>query len=135
MGKESPGRGDAERSEGLLESLKALLSTLLAMLYNRAEIFATELEEERLRFERRILLAFATVVFLAMALLFLSLGIMFLLWNRYRILALVGVTAFYLVLAGAAFWGLLHDFRSKPRLFQATLSELDKDRRGLGRKP
>ncbi|MDA8093541.1 MAG: phage holin family protein [Betaproteobacteria bacterium] len=135
MVKESPGRGDGERSEGLLESLKTLLSTLLAIVYNRAQIFATELEEERLRFERRILLAFATVVFLAMALLFLSLGIMFLLWNRYRILALVGVTAFYLVLACVAFWGLLHDFRSKPRLFQATLSELDKDRRGLGRTP
>ncbi len=119
------------RSGGLYESAKTLLSTLLGILHTRGELLATELEEERVRLEQRVLLGLAGLLCLAFGLLFLTLWLVVAAGENHRLAALGGAAIFYLVLGVGVLLRLRHAVRSKPRLFETSLAELAKDRSGL----
>ena len=52
-------------------------------------------------------------------------------WESHRLLALGGLTVFFLMASAGSGWFALHKVRSRPRLFGASLAELSKDRQRL----
>ena len=116
---------------GLLASLRGLLATLLATLQVRLELFATELEEEKLRLVR--LLVFGAIAFflLGAGAVFLAGLLTVLLWEEHRLLALGLFAALFLGGGLIALWLALQAARARSRLFEASLAELVQDRRQL----
>jgi uncharacterized membrane protein YqjE len=113
---------------GLLASLQRLLATLLEILQTRAEIVATEFEEERERIRELIVLGFVALFFVNLGVVLLTLFIVMLFWDTHRLYVLGGFAVLYLGLGLMAVTVLHRRHRSRPRLFATTLAELSKDR-------
>lgn len=113
---------------GLFKSLGNLLHTVLTMAQTRLELVTTELQEEVQRAARLLLLAFVAVVCGLMSALFIALTIVFAFWDTHRVLASVGVTVGFLVITAIALGVMRARLKAKPRLLDATLSELARDR-------
>jgi uncharacterized membrane protein YqjE len=77
-------------SRGLLGSASHLLATLVAAAETRVGIFASELQEERIRLTRLLLLGAATLFFLGLGTVLLSVFLVVLYWNSDR-LAVLGL--------------------------------------------
>ncbi len=125
---------EAPHSPRLLDSLKRLARTFLAIVQTRLEIFGADLEEERIRFARLVVLAMAVAFFFNAALALAAAWLVVALWDSYRH-ATIGILA--LVLLGAAVGLLLYARRSihsRPKPFATTLAELAKDREMLARR-
>jgi uncharacterized membrane protein YqjE len=80
----------------------------------------------------------ALLVYGAVAVAFLSLGVVFLallitvaLWDSHRLLALAVFTALFMLMGGVAAWLARERVRSGTRLFSASVEELRQDREGL----
>jgi uncharacterized membrane protein YqjE len=52
-------------------------------------------------------------------------------WESHRLMALAGLTGFFLATSAGIGWFAVHKIRTKPRLFEASLAELSKDRQQL----
>jgi uncharacterized membrane protein YqjE len=117
--------------EGLFGSLKALAVTLLAIAHTRLELFSTELEEEWIRLVSILRWALAALFCAALGVVFATLFVVFALWDTHPLLAL-GVPAVLFFLVGVVAWRVVDGkVRSKPRMFAASLAELEKDREQL----
>ncbi len=77
-------------SRGLLGSASHLLATVVAAAETRVGIFASELQEERIRLTRQLLLGAATLFFLGLGTVLLSVFLVVLFWNSDR-LAVLGL--------------------------------------------
>ena len=119
------------RSTGLIASLRRLLGTLVEILQTRLEILAVELEEEGGRLRDLLLYAVVALVFLGFGLLLLTLFVVVLFWESYRLQVLAAITILYLALGVGAALMLRYKLKTRPRLFAATLGELGKDREQL----
>lgn len=112
---------------GLIGSTKRFARTLLAALRTRLDLFANEVEEERLHLRELALLlvafAFAVAMFLVLAVAF----VVVLLWDTHRLLALGAFAGLFLAAALAALAGLRSHFAHRPKIFAATIAELAKD--------
>jgi uncharacterized membrane protein YqjE len=118
---------EAGRSEGLLDSLRNLARTLLAVVQTRIEIFASEIDEERTRLARIALLAAAAAFCLGLAVILLVFFLVVLFWDTDRLLA-IGVLAGVFAIGGiAACLGLRAAISKRPKFLSATLAELRKD--------
>ena len=115
-------------SEGLLESLRSLAMTFLAIVQTRLEIFASELDEQRALLGRIAVLAAVAAFCLGLAVILLVLFVVVLFWDTDRLLA-IGVLAGVLAAGGiTALMMLQAAVRRRPKLLSATLAELRKDR-------
>jgi len=125
-------REGAAARGGLLQSIKHLGQTLLGAAQTRLEILATEIEEERVRLERMLLVALAAAFCIGMAIV-LAIGLVVLyFWDTHRLLA-VGVLALVFLAAGVVLGLMLRNSaKSRPKPFAVTRSELAKDRSALG---
>jgi uncharacterized membrane protein YqjE len=121
------------RTPGLLASTQRLLATLLEILQTRLEIVVTEFEEERERLRELVVFGFLSLFFASLGLIFLTLFVVTLYWETYRLNVLAGFAVLYLVLGIAAGIILRRRLKSRPRLFAATLSEIAQDRDSLTR--
>ena len=113
---------------GLFRSLSNLLHTLLTMAQTRLELITTELQEEVQRAAKLLLIAFIALVCGFISLIFIALSIVFTFWDTHRVLASVCVTATFIVgtlVAGGVLWSRL---KRKPRILDASLTELARDR-------
>jgi uncharacterized membrane protein YqjE len=123
---------DGARSRGLFDSLKDLLATVTALAHTRLELLGTELEEQVARLA--ILLVWSIValflVFTAVVLAAVALIVLF--WDEHRVLAAFGLAGGMALLAGGSILHVVNQLRQRPRMFQATLEELAKDRQKLG---
>lgn len=119
------------QATGLLNSLKTLLATLLAIVQTRLELVSTEFEEERARLQSVLMLLLAALFCLGFGALLLTLFIVVLFWDTHRLSVTAGCAIFYLGLGWSAAAAARAKLRSKPRLFAATLAELSKDRDSL----
>jgi uncharacterized membrane protein YqjE len=112
---------------GLLQSLRALLATLLATVRTRGELLQAELEEERLRVAGIALFAVAGAVFLLLGVLLLSFFLILLFWDSSRVL-MAGLLAFaYLSIGAGCALAVRRRSRVKSKLFAASLAELGAD--------
>jgi uncharacterized membrane protein YqjE len=128
---EEPLRNRGERRAGLVGSLRALAATLVAIAHTRLELVGVELREEFARLGAVLLWGYLALFCgsVAMVLLTLALAV---LWTEHRLIVLGVAAVLFLVLALLAARAAVAVARRKPRLFEASLTELEHDRRQLG---
>jgi len=114
-------------SAGLLESVQNLLAGLVDLGRTRFELFGTELREELARLAATLLGGLAVLVLVALGLAFGALAFIVWMGEANRLGATIGVAVFFLVFAGAVALWLRRVTGEKPRAFEATLSELQRD--------
>ena len=101
------------------------------MAQTRLELLTTELQEEIQRAASMLLWAFVALFAAGMGLFMLALAIIFACWDTHRILASVLVTVVFFGIAAFAVMYLRKQINSRPRMLDATLSELARDRQRL----
>ncbi len=112
---------------GLLGSARALGRTLIALSRTRLELVLNELEEERLRIAKQIMLIVAAGFCLVVGALLSVTFIVVLFWETHRLLSL-GLLALGFFGSGIGLMALFNArAKSKPKLFSASLGELAKD--------
>ncbi|SRR6266568_6761194 len=112
---------------GILESLRHLVRTGIGVAQNRVELFSVELEEQKARLVKVLVLAGAAVFLANSALLAVSVTIVVLAGEEARVAVLIGLSVVYVSAAVWAFLALRKELRSAPPPFQDTVSELRKD--------
>ena len=112
---------------GLLESLKTLTGTLVAILHTRLELFSTDLEEERARLATLFMLTLVALFCIGVGVILAALFIVVAFWDTHRLLVLGGLTGLFLLSGLSAAWIAQYKLRTKPRLFAASLAELYQD--------
>lgn len=126
-------RAPEPRSRGLFASLRTLGATLLATFHSRAELLAHELQRERVRVTRLVLLGVASLFFLALGALTATIFVIVLFWDSQRLVVIGFLTVLYLGLgAGIMTYAKREADRSK-RPFSASLEQLRQDREQLSR--
>jgi uncharacterized membrane protein YqjE len=122
---------ESGRAESLLESLRNLARTFLAIVQTRLEIFASEIDEQRALLARIAVLSAIAAFCLGLAVILLVLFVVVLFWDTNRLLA-IGVLAGVFSAGGIAACLMLRSaIARRPKLLAATLAELRKDRTKL----
>ena len=116
---------------GLFESLKTLSVSLVGIVHTRLELLSTDIAEEREHLITLLLLVQLALFFLGVGILLLALLIVVAFWESHRLLALGGLTGLFLLASAGTAWLAVHKTRTRPRLFEASLAELSKDRQHL----
>jgi uncharacterized membrane protein YqjE len=116
---------------GLFRSLANLVGTVVAIAQTRLELLTTELQEEMHRVAEILVWTLIALLSAGIGLFLLALVIIFIFWDTHRVLASVLVTAVFFVIAVVAALVLQAKVRGKPRMLDATLAELAKDRANL----
>jgi len=126
----------AERpAAGLVAALSGMAATAVALLRTRLELATVEFEEERERIAAMLVLIVVATVFGCFALVALSVLVVVWLWDRSPLLAITGVTIFYVLIAAGAVLALKQQLQAHGRPFAATLAELERDAEAMRRKP
>ena len=115
----------------LSASLKGLTATVLELLQLRLELLSVEAQEEVLRVGGLLVFGAVAVAFLSLGLGFLAMLITVALWDTHRLLPLTLFAGLFLGLGFIAAWLARERVRSGTRLFSATVEELKQDREGL----
>ena len=111
----------------LSDAVRRIGGTLLDMLQTRLELAAVEVEEESRRLLGYFVLTLLSLILFGLAMLLVSLAIIMVFWDSYRLEAAIGLAVLFSVAAGMIGMKLRADFSSRPRLLAATLGELNKD--------
>jgi uncharacterized membrane protein YqjE len=123
---------EAGRAEGLLDSLRSLAQTFVALLQTRLEIVASEIDEGRTRLARIAVLAALAAFCLGLAVVLLVFFLVVLFWDTNRLLAIGVLTGVFTAGAIAAGLALRLEIVRRPKFLSATLEELRKDAKKLG---
>jgi uncharacterized membrane protein YqjE len=124
-------RAPGGQSPGLVQSLRKLAATLVALLQTRLELLATELEEERVRLVQVLLWGCIALAFLLLGVVMLTLFVVVLFWDTHRVLV-SGLLALTFIAIGLAAVAVARSrARARSRLFSASLAELANDREQL----
>lgn len=123
---ENSARHDAAHG-GLLRSLRGLLATLLATLRTRGELLQVEIEEEQHRLTGIALFALLGVVFLGLAVLFLSVFVILLVGDTNRVVTTGLLGLLYLLIGVVSLLAARRRRQAKTKLFAASLMQLRKD--------
>ena len=116
----------------LSASLRALMGTLLEMLQVRLELFNAEAQEELQRVLGLLLFGAVALVLLSLGLGFLSMLITVALWDSHRLLALAIFATLFLSLGAVCAWLARQRARAGgTRFFAASADELRRDREQL----
>ncbi|MBI4623759.1 MAG: phage holin family protein [Verrucomicrobia bacterium] len=112
---------------GLLGSARRVGSSLLALLHTRVELFAVELQEEKLR-AIRLLVWLSVAVALGVAGILVAVGVLGLfLWQRAGYAGVIGLAVAALTGAAALLWMIHRRILRGPDPFAATVAEIGKD--------
>ncbi|MGV3727349.1 phage holin family protein [Hydrogenophaga sp.] len=115
----------------LSSSVKGMASTLLELVQIRLELFSIEAQEEVLRVGALLVYGAIAVAFLSLGVVLLALLITVALWDTHRLLALGVFTGLFLITGGVAAWLARERVLSGTRLFSASVDELKQDREVL----
>jgi uncharacterized membrane protein YqjE len=118
---------DARAGLGLFASLRRLLTTLVELVHSRLDLVGIELQLEVRRATGLLLWAFAGVVCGIAALVLLAVTVLIAFWDTHRLLAAGCMTAIFAVASLGMALYVLRRVRTRPRLFGATLDELQHD--------
>lgn len=118
-------------SGGLFESLKTLSVSLISIVQTRLELLSTDVAEEREQLTSFLVLVLVALGCLGVGVVLLAILIVVAFWETHRLLALAGLTGLFLTAGIGLGWYAMHRVRTKPRLFEASLAELSKDRQHL----
>lgn len=123
---EAPARG----SGGVFSATRDSVATLLTTVRTRLELVANELQEEKLRAVRLLLLSQLLAFCLALGTVLGVAWLVIIHWED-RALVLAGSSALFFLVAGVAYVSLMRRLRRSERLFSATLDELGEDIRQI----
>lgn len=115
----------------MFASLKTLSVTLIGLVQTRLELLSTDVAEEQERLTRLVLLMLVALFCLSVGIVLLATLIVVAFWESHRFVALGSLIGFFLIAGVAAGWLAVHKFRTRPKLFEASLAELAKDRQHL----
>ena len=119
--------------ENLLASLKGLLSTAASIAQTRLELLSTDVQIARSKFISILVLILFSLFFLFFGLVMLALFIVIYSWESNRMLALGLLTGGFLSIGLIFSLIVLRSLKTMPKLFEATIAELDKDRKALSK--
>ncbi len=119
--------GSVAGAGGLLDSLRRMLGTLLALASTRLELLTTELEEEMHRLARLLLWALATLFCVTLAVLMGAVSLLIVFWHPHRVAVAGSLTAMFTVAALLAWRCLRQQLAERPALLSATSAELARD--------
>jgi len=119
--------------ENLLSSLKNLVSTGASIAQTRLELISTDVQIARSKFISLLVMIVFALFFLFFGLVMLALLIVIYSWETDRILALTLLTSGFLAVGMILAAVILQSLRAMPKLFEATISELQKDREELSK--
>jgi uncharacterized membrane protein YqjE len=122
---------ESGRATGLLESLRTLGKTFLAVLQTRLEIFASEIDEQGALLARIAVLAAVAALCLGLAVILVVLFVAVLFWDTNRLLAIGAMAAIFAAGGIIACLMLRSAIARRPKLLAATLAELRKDKSKL----
>lgn len=124
---------DPAPPDGLFDAFKGMAALAVDVAQTRLELLSLEVEEERARLSALLLFALVALFFLGLAIIFAALLVVSV-WPHP---VWVFGTLALLFLAGgiaASVWALRR-IKAKPRLFEASVAELEKDREQLRARP
>lgn len=122
-------------ARGLLDSLSALAASLVAVAQTRLELLCSDLDEGREHLLTLVVLGLAALFLLGVGTVLAVGALVLAFWDSYRLLAL-SIFALAFLVAGVLGWlQVLRRARTTPRIFNASLSELAKDRQHLMPRP
>ncbi len=119
--------------ENLLSSLKGLISTGTSIAQTRLELISTDVQIARGRFISLLVMIVFALFFLFFGLVMLALLIVIYSWETDRILALTLLTSGFLLVGAVLVLVILQSLKKMPKLFEATIAELQKDREELSK--
>ena len=112
---------------GLMVSVKRLAGTFLAIIQTRLELLSNELEEERLRVRQMVVYGSVVLFLFAMATMLMTVFVVVLFWDSYRLQVLGGLTVLFLVAGLLVLNALRRAAAERSKLFSTSLSELSDD--------
>jgi uncharacterized membrane protein YqjE len=116
---------------GLFASLRRVAGSVLELVELRVALFATELEQEKLRVGAALAWACAALLLLGLGLLMAALLVVVLFWDGHRLAAL-GLLALAFLAGAVAAWRVARArLTAGEGAFALTLAELRSDRRGV----
>lgn len=121
--------GAGETGTGIVQSLRNLAATLVALLRTRIELLVTELEEERIRLLQLLFWAAGALFFFGVGILLLTILLVAVFWDSsHRITAIVVLAGIFLAAGIGMAIGVRNRMHARPRLFSASLDELARDK-------
>ena len=113
---------------GLFQSVRKLLANLTGLAHTRLELLSTELQEELARLGLILLAAIVALFFAFLGIAFVAIAVMIAVGEPHRLMAAVLLGLAFLVAGALSAWWMRRIALAKPRIFDASLSELRKDR-------
>ena len=111
----------------ILQTVGRIGGTVLAMVETRLELAALEIEEESQRLLGYFMLALLSLILFGIAMVLVSLTIILLFWETYRLQEALGLAALFAVAGTVIMMKLKSAFASRPRMLASTVAELNKD--------
>lgn len=111
----------------LLRSLSKMGTTLLAIAHTRLELLTTELQDEVKRTADLLIWAFIALYAAGIGLFLTALVLIFAFWETHRILVSIVVICVFFGIAAIAALTWRSKLRNRPRMLEATLTELAED--------
>jgi len=112
---------------GVLDSVRGLAATALAIAQTRLQLLANELEEQGIRGLHLLALAAIALFCAATGILLVTAWIVIALWDQYRLLTVAVLALLYFAGCAAAVRALKTRAAERPKLFAASLAELERD--------
>jgi uncharacterized membrane protein YqjE len=120
-------RPDASPDQGVLGALRRLTGNAVALLHTRLELLITEIEEERSRLVRILVLSVIAAFFLSIGVLTLTIFIILLAWEKHGLLVAGALATLYLAIGIALAFCVRNLAKTRSMLFSSSLAELKKD--------
>lgn len=117
--------------ENLLSSIKGLVSSGASIAQTRLELLSVDVQIARSKLISLLVMIISALFFLFFGLVMLALFIVIYSWETDRMMALGLLTASFLSIGAILGLLILQSLRNMPRLFEASIAELAKDREEL----
>jgi len=117
--------------ETILSALKNLASTGISIAQTRLELLSTDVQIARAKFLSVLVMIMFALFFLFFGLVMLALWIVIYSWESNRMLALGLLTGGFITVGVIFVLVALRSLKTMPKLFEATIAELAKDRKSL----
>jgi uncharacterized membrane protein YqjE len=119
--------------ENLLSSIKNLAATGTSIAQTRLELLSVDVQIARSKFISLLVMIICALFFLFFGLVMLSLLIVIYSWESDRMLALSLLTSGFIAIGLILAILIMRSLRTMPKLFEASIAELAKDREELSR--
>jgi len=119
--------------ENLLSSIKNLVSTGTSIAQTRLELISVDVQIARSKLIGLLVMIVSALFFLFFGLVMLALFIVIYSWESDRMMALGLLTGTFLAIGLILALLIMQSLRTMPKLFEASIAELAKDREALSK--